>query len=137
MDIPLSRQVVLKESELEWHAILAQGKGGQNVNKVATAIHLRFDIKASSLPEAYKERLLALKDSRLTQEGVFVIKAQKYRSQEKNLNDAIERLVSLIKAAMVTQKKRRATKPSRAAKAKRMDNKTKRGKTKALRKPPV
>jgi len=123
----ITAAIELKESELQWTAIRAQGAGGQNVNKVSSAIHLRFDVKASSLPEFYKERLLAVSDSRITQEGVVVIKAQQHRTQEKNRVDALERLVQLIRGAGVVQKARRATKPSRSSKNKRMDKKTMRG----------
>jgi len=123
----ITAAIELKESELQWTAIRAQGAGGQNVNKVSSAIHLRFDVRASSLPEFYKERLLAVSDSRITQEGVVVIKAQQHRTQEKNRVDALERLVQLIRGAGVVQKARRATKPSRSSKNKRMDKKTMRG----------
>ena len=104
-----------------------------NVNKVSSAIHLRFDVSASSLPEYYKERLLNLKDKRITKEGVIVIKAQKFRTQEKNRADALERLQLLIKTVSTVQKVRRPTKPSRGAKNKRMDTKTQRGRIKSLR----
>ncbi len=107
------------------NAIRAQGAGGQNVNKVSSAIHLRFDIKASSLPEFYKERLLGLKDSRITAQGVIVIKAQQYRTQEQNREDALERLKALILKAIETQKARRATKPTRSSQRKRLDSKSK------------
>jgi ribosome-associated protein len=111
----------------------SQGAGGQNVNKVSSAIHLRFDIKASSLPEFYKQRLLALSDHRITKDGIVVIKSQEHRSQELNRQAALDRLVALIRFATVIQKARRATKPSRSSQNKRMDKKTKHGKTKSLR----
>ena len=121
----ISNAVTIPADELEFSAIRAQGAGGQNVNKVSSAIHLRFNIKASSLPEFYKERLLALRDSRITSDGVLVIKAQTFRTQEKNRQDALERLRSIILDATKVQKARRDTKPSRSSQRKRMDKKTK------------
>lgn len=129
----ISNNVSIPDDEIVLSAIRSQGAGGQNVNKVSSAIHLRFDISASSLPAFYKERLLNLKDKRINKEGVLVIKAQKFRTQEKNRTDALERLQTLIKSVSNVQKTRRPTKPSRGARNKRMDRKTQRGRTKSLR----
>ena len=115
------------------HAVRAQGAGGQNVNKVSSAIHLRFDVRASSLPEFYQTRLLKLKDRRISSDGVIIIKAQRYRTQDKNREDALARLRELIKSVAVSRKKRIATKPSRAAKQRRLEGKSKRGQLKRLR----
>ncbi len=131
--LEISSNVSIPDKEIEISAIRAQGAGGQNVNKVSSAIHLRFDINNSSLPDFYKQRLLELADKRVTKEGVIVIKAQNFRTQEKNRDDALERLREIIKSITVVQKARRATKPSRNSQKRRMDGKTKRGKTKALR----
>ncbi|RZQ53913.1 aminoacyl-tRNA hydrolase [Pseudoalteromonas phenolica] len=130
----LSNNVEIPAWQLEFSAMRAQGAGGQNVNKVSTAIHLKFDIKRSSLPSFYKERLLALKDSRITKEGVIVIKAQSHRSQEMNKEESLERLKALILDAIKVQKARRDTKPTRSSQRKRVDSKVKKGKTKQLRK---
>ena len=129
----ISNAISLNDSEVEISAIRAQGAGGQNVNKVSSAIHLRFDIHTSSLSDVNKQRLLDSKDSRITKEGVLIIKAQQFRTQERNRLDAFERLQSFIIQATYVNKTRKPTKPSRNAKRKRVDQKTQRGKTKVLR----
>ena len=134
MELIITPSIAIDESEAELQAIRAQGSGGQNVNKVSSAIHLRFDINGSSLPEKLKEKLLQLKDSRVTNDGVFVLKAQNYRTQEQNREDALARLVACIKAATIEQKPRIKTKVSRAAKARRVDVKKQQGAKKSMRK---
>jgi ribosome-associated protein len=131
--LQITKRTSIPLNEIELSAVRSQGAGGQNVNKVATAIHLRFDIQASSLSPLFKERLLKLGDSRITKDGIVVIKAQQYRTQEQNKEDALNRLQDLVKSVTVTPKKRKPTKPSRSAKNKRIDRKKKRGQKKALR----
>ena len=133
MMLKISNTVTLDESEIEITAIRAQGSGGQKVNKVSAAIHLRFDIAASSLPEFYKDRLLSLKDKRITKDGIIVIKSQQHRSQEQNRAKALDRLTELIKSVNVIQKKRVATKPTKGSVNRRLQSKKKHAGKKRLR----
>jgi ribosome-associated protein len=126
--------IALREEEIEFVPIRAQGAGGQNVNKVSNAIHLRFDVRASSLPEAVKARLLQVRDQRISADGVVVIKAQQYRSLEKNRADALARLHELVARAAVVPRPRRPTKPTKASQRRRVESKVRRGQVKALRK---
>jgi len=131
--LKISNNVSLDDNEITFEAIIAQGSGGQKVNKTSVAIHLRFDIAASSLPDFYKEKLLALKDKRITKEGIIVIKSQQHRSQEQNRDEALARLAELIKSVNVVQKKRIATKPTKGSVNRRLQSKKKHAGKKRLR----
>ena len=133
MSLKISNQVSIPLADIQFQAIRAQGAGGQNVNKVSSAVHLRFDVGASSLPETYKESLKKINDRRITSDGIIIIKAQRFRSQEKNRADALDRLSALIRAASVTRQRRKPTKPTRSSQRKRVDSKTKRGQLKSQR----
>ncbi len=130
----ISSQIIIPVKEIEVNAIRAQGAGGQNVNKVASAVHIRFDIRGSSLPDFCKYRLLCVNDHHITKEGVIVIKAQQHRSQEKNRDDGLNRLRRIIMKAMAVQKKRKKTMPTQSSRVRRLDGKTRRGQIKNLRK---
>ncbi len=131
--LSISSQVTIPDAEIEIQAIRAQGAGGQNVNKVSSAIHLRFDIGASSLPDLYKEQMLKLSDQRISKDGIVIIKAQQYRSQEKNREAALARLQALIRSVAIPRKKRKPTKPTRGSQERRIEGKTRRGQLKDLR----
>lgn len=131
--LPISSSMAIPDHEIELHAVRSQGAGGQNVNKVSTAIHLRFDIRASSLPAFYKDALLKLRDHRISTDGVITIKAQQHRTQERNREDALDRLRLLIQSVAIPRKKRRPTKPTKGSQNRRIEGKKRQGRLKALR----